>query len=269
MSTTPSPAPVTFDPVAFLLAAINQINPNLLLPLSESNVTLSNPTATDESAATDSVAPVINTSVTVTAIAGQGFSDSILVYYQRQTPMAYMVSLGYDSDTPSLSATGITSWETFFNAYNAAFGTVFTAIDYPTTPFELPSENGGLLAVTMAATSLLFVGSFNVAMLNIAPPSPSPVPSPTPSPTPSPVPSPTPPSPTPSPTPPTPSPTPSPSPTPTPTPPSPTPTPTPSVPDLGTVVTVTDLPGLVGPLSLSELITNPVVTDGLTLVQLV
>jgi hypothetical protein len=269
MSTTPSPAPVTFDPVAFLLNALNQINPGLLLPLSESNVTLSNPVATDESAATDSVAPVINTTLTVTAVTGQGYSDSIQVYYQRQTPSAYLVSLGYDDGVPSLSASGIIDWPSFFTAFNAAFGTVFTAIDYPTATFALPEADGDILSALMAPGSLLFVGTLQVAMLNITPPSPSPTPSPVPSPTPSPAPSPTPPSPTPSPTPPTPSPTPNPSPTPTPAPPSPTPTPTPSVPDLGTVITVTDLPGLVGPLSLSELITNPVVTDGLTLVQLV
>lgn len=249
MSTTPSPAPAPFDPVAFLLAGLNQINPDLLLPLSEGNVTITNPIATDESAATDATAPVVNTSATLTAVSGQGFSGTMQFYYQRQTPNAYLTAIGQIPSDLTLSSAGITTWAEFFTALNAAYNTVFTEVDYPTTPYAAPSMDGPM-TVTLGAGSLLFVGALSVIMTDVAPPSPSPIPSPTPSPSPTPTP-----------------PSPSPSPTPTPSP-SPTPSPTPSAPALGTVITVTDLAGLNPPIALSSFITQPAVTTGLTLAQL-
>jgi hypothetical protein len=221
--TTPS-----FDPVAYLLAQLNLINPDALLALSTSNVTISTPTPTDEAAAMDSVAPAINTTATLTAVTGQGFSSTAQFYYQRLNPFAYMVALG-NTGALTIPSAGVTDWPSFFTVFNATYGTDFTAIDYPTTPYSLPDD--GLLTVTMAATSLLFVGSM---MVTVAAASPTPVPSPSPSPTPTPT-------------------------------PTPSPPPTPS---LGSVIHVTSLTGLIPPVSLSAMLTQRVVAPGLTLNQL-
>lgn len=157
----------SFDPAAYLLAQLNLINPDALLPLSSSNVTISNPMATVEDVATDSVAPAINTTATVTAVDGQGFSGQMQVYYQRMDPTAYLASLGH-TGALTVPLTGVTDWPSFFNAVNIAYGTQFSAIDYPTTPFVLPTDD--VVSVTLAATSLLFVGSLTVTLtgLNLA-----------------------------------------------------------------------------------------------------
>lgn len=154
--TTPS-----FDPVVYLLAQLNLINPTALLALSPSNVTITNPIATDESAATDAIAPAINTAATLTAVDGQGFAGTSQFYYQRLTLTAYLAALGH-SGSLTLPPTGISDWPSFFSAFNTTYGTVFTAVDYPATPFSAPSD--GLLTVAMPATSLLFVGSMTITL---------------------------------------------------------------------------------------------------------
>lgn len=152
----------SFDPVAYLLAQLNRINPDALLPLSASNVTITNPAVVNESAAMDAVAPAINTTATLTAITGQGFSDACQIYYQRLTPAAYLTALGH-TDALTLPITGVVDWVTFFAAFNQAYGTVFTAVDYPVAAFSVPQN--GELTVTLPPTSLLFVGSMTLALI--------------------------------------------------------------------------------------------------------
>lgn len=154
----------SFDPAAYLLAQLNLINPLALLPLSSSNVTISNPIATVEDAATDSVTPAINTTATVTSVDGQGFSGQMQVYYQRMNPAEYVAALGSAGEL-SIHTDGVTDWASFFTAFNTAYGTNFTEIDYPTTPYSQPTS--GDLVVTMAPTSLLFVGSMSVALVGL------------------------------------------------------------------------------------------------------
>lgn len=155
-SPSPTPAPAAFDPAAFLLAAVNQINPQLLLPLTESNVTVGTPQAM-----TSPVDGGVNTSLLLTALADQGYDEQATIYYARQDVGAYLRANGIT--TPTLNGAGLTNWATFFDAFNLAFGTIFTRCDWPVANFVPPVVDEPM-TIVMPPGSLLFTGQFTVQL---------------------------------------------------------------------------------------------------------
>lgn len=149
----------SFDAVAYILELLNEINPTLPMELTEENVVLGTPTAV-----TDASSSTVNTSITITGVAGNGYIDSIEAYYTRLDVQAYLNT--FDAGTLSVDSTIAVDWPTFFTYLNDTYYTAFSEIDYPLTPF-LPPSNAATWTVAVNPNSLLFIGSFTVAAANV------------------------------------------------------------------------------------------------------
>lgn len=149
----------SFNAVAYILELLNEINPTLPMQLTEENVVLGTPTPI-----TDASSSTVNTSITVTGVAGNGYIDSIEAYYTRLEAQAYLNTFG--AGTLSVDSTIAVDWASFFTYLNNTYYTAFSEIDYPSGPF-LPPSNTDTWTVSVNPNSLLFVGSFTVQAANV------------------------------------------------------------------------------------------------------
>lgn len=148
---------LNISPPSRLFNLINRANPTIPRLLDSTVVTLGNPTPMAMPGQDGA-----NTSLTLTAIPGNGYSGTATVYYTR-TDLSAKFAGGVIID-----GDGIESWTALAAAINAATGTSLTASDFPNTPLvvsQLPST----LVVNIVSGSLLYQGSFTVNLTSTAP----------------------------------------------------------------------------------------------------
>lgn len=133
----------------------NRMNPALQHPLTPTNVTLSAPAVNDNNAVTK------NTKTTISAVAGQGYSGSTTVYYNRVS-LADIVATGSNQFllTTQKKASDI------LPLFNAAFNTNLIIDDIVEEDLPAAAANGTITyTLQAAANSPAFLASVVVKLV--------------------------------------------------------------------------------------------------------
>ena len=189
-----TPSNLTQTGEVLLLALINTQNPNLPNgALTNANVTLGTPTASGTTP---------NSSLAVNAVAGQGYQGSVTVTYNRLDIQNDVFSVLAPSGATVVNTGGtMAAISDVVAAINASYNLNIVEADVSnwTTALSL-TEDAGSCTIDIAAGSLVYTGTLNVAITQqqvalsqavtntdlsgLTPPAPSPSPTPTPSPSP-------------------------------------------------------------------------------------
>jgi hypothetical protein len=157
--------PPAFDPVLTLYEAINEVNPQLPVPLDATTVTLGVPAPM-----TNPIAGGVNTMLVAKAVAGNGFDGQFTTYYRRSDLTGLFTAAGIDA---TLDAVTIHSWSDLIAALNARYNTALTIDDVPQSPWidpPLPST----FVYAVPTTSLMYTGSLSIQLTGAPAPPPSP-----------------------------------------------------------------------------------------------